>query len=103
MADLPPSAIAAVCGMGEIATDLWRRAATAFVERRAECADGLDRRDDDLDSLVAGLGSSLSGDVPREAVIDLALLGRFYERLGDHAVHLARNIRFLITGEPATG
>jgi phosphate uptake regulator len=29
----------------------------------------------------------------------LALLVRFYERLGDHAVHLARRIRYLVNGE----
>jgi phosphate uptake regulator len=27
--------------------------------------------------------------------MDLALLGRFYERLGDHAVHVAERIRYL--------
>lgn len=33
-----------------------------------------------------------------EQAIDLALLGRFYERFGDHAVLIAGHVRYLITG-----
>jgi phosphate transport system protein len=29
----------------------------------------------------------------------MALLGRYYERIGDHAVSLGRRIVFLVTGE----
>ena len=34
-----------------------------------------------------------------EPAIDLALLGRYYERIGDHAVSMARRVVYLVTGE----
>ena len=33
-----------------------------------------------------------------EQAIDLALLGRYFERFGDHAVLIASHVRYLITG-----
>lgn len=33
-----------------------------------------------------------------EQAVDLALLGRYYERFGDHAVLIAGHVRYLITG-----
>ena len=29
----------------------------------------------------------------------MALIGRYYERIGDHAVSVARRVVFLVTGE----
>ena len=34
-----------------------------------------------------------------EPAVDMALLGRYYERIGDHAVSMARRIVFLVTGQ----
>jgi phosphate transport system protein len=34
-----------------------------------------------------------------ESAIDVALLGRYYERIADHAVSLARRVVYLVTGE----
>jgi phosphate transport system protein len=31
--------------------------------------------------------------------VDVALLGRYYERFADHAVNVAANVRYLVTGE----
>ena len=33
-----------------------------------------------------------------EPAIDLALLGRYYERIADHAVSMARRVVYLVTG-----
>jgi len=32
-------------------------------------------------------------------VLDLALIGRYYERYADHAVSVARRVIYLVTGE----
>jgi phosphate transport system protein len=37
-----------------------------------------------------------------EAAVDIALLGRYYERIADHAVSIARRVVFLVTGEQPT-
>ena len=34
-----------------------------------------------------------------EAAVDLALLGRYYERIADHAVSVANRIVFVVTGQ----
>lgn len=34
-----------------------------------------------------------------EPAVDIALLGRYYERIADHAVSIARRVVFLVTGE----
>ena len=34
-----------------------------------------------------------------EPAVDIALLGRYYERIADHAVSLARRVVYLVTGE----
>jgi phosphate transport system protein len=34
-----------------------------------------------------------------EAAIDIALLGRYYERIADHAVSMAKRVIFLVTGD----
>ncbi|HEY3003035.1 MAG TPA: phosphate transport system regulatory protein PhoU, partial [Kribbellaceae bacterium] len=33
------------------------------------------------------------------AAVDIALLGRYYERIADHAVAMARRVVYLVTGE----
>jgi len=34
-----------------------------------------------------------------ESAIDMTLLGRYYERFGDHAVSIANRVYFTVTGE----
>ena len=34
-----------------------------------------------------------------EAAVDVALLGRYYERIADHAASMARRIIYVVTGE----
>ena len=34
-----------------------------------------------------------------EAAVDIALLGRYYERIADHAVSVANRVVFVVTGE----
>jgi phosphate transport system protein len=46
------------------------------------------------------LGSEWTHGV--EPAVDIALLGRYYERIADHAVSIARRVVFLVTGEQPT-
>lgn len=36
-----------------------------------------------------------------ETVVDVTLVGRYYERFADHAVSIARRVVYLVTGEHA--
>jgi phosphate transport system protein len=82
--------------MGDICVEMWRVAADAFVERDPDKAAWLGKRDDQLDELHEQfIAEAASAEIPTWAAMELALLGRFYERLGDHAVHVAERIRYL--------
>ncbi|MHB1716366.1 MAG: PhoU domain-containing protein, partial [Acidimicrobiales bacterium] len=60
--------------------------------------DGLDDEMDDLHvSLIAEI---VSGTMPLPVAIELAMVSRFYERFGDHAVKLARRIGSLASNLP---
>jgi phosphate transport system protein len=87
--------------MGEVATTIWRSTADAFGERSVEGAGYVDDLDDELDDLHVTLTAELvAGTMPLPVAIELAMVARFYERFGDHAVNLARRMAALVTGGP---
>jgi phosphate transport system protein len=85
--------------MGGICSNMWRRAADAWVERDASVHADLDSADDQLDLLQQRLVSELEkGGVSLPDALQTTLLARFYERLGDHAVHISERVRYLAHG-----
>jgi phosphate transport system protein len=90
--------------MGEEAARLFRLAIDAYAERNAALAAALDDMDDRLDDLTtsfvqAVFAASRSEDGPSlQACVQLALIARFYERIGDHAVNIAERVQYLATG-----
>jgi phosphate transport system protein len=101
IADLPAPAVEAIWGMGRIAGHMWRDVERAYHDRDPEIARQLERRDDDLDALVVAMRDGLMAapSPPVTLVLGAVLVGRFYERLGDHAVNLAHHVTYLVTGE----
>ena len=82
--------------MGRVAVKMWRDATEAFSDRDAQAAARLLEDDDELDTLHNLLTAELvSGGVGVSVALEMALVGRFYERLGDHAEHVTRRVRFL--------
>jgi phosphate transport system protein len=87
--------------MGEVATTIWHSTADAFAERSASAAVSVDDLDDELDDLHVTLTAELvAGTMPLPVAIELAMVARFYERFGDHAVNLARRLSALVVGGP---
>jgi phosphate transport system protein len=82
--------------MSEVALDMWRQAAAAYLLGQAVGA-ALDEADEELDILHGRLTSEVA-ESPMTAGVaaQVTLLGRFYERLGDHAVNLARRVEVLL-------
>jgi phosphate transport system protein len=82
-----------------LASTMWRRAADAYADRDAHAAKPLDEIDDALDDLQIRLTEELAkGAISYPATIEMALICRFYERLGDHALHVTERIRYLASG-----
>jgi phosphate transport system protein len=81
--------------MGEVACDMWRATADAYADR-ALVVEDVESLDDELDELHVALTAEIaSGSMPLPVAIEAALVARFYERFGDHAVNLARRIAVL--------
>ncbi len=90
--------------MGEVATTIWSCTADAFAERSVSGCSQVDDLDDELDELHVTLTAELvAGTMPLPVAIELAMVARFYERFGDHAVNLARRMAALVTGGPEPG
>ena len=89
-----------VADMAAVASSMWEESASAWSHRDPDVASLLEDRDDELDVLVEDLSHQLEADDVSVTVgMKLALLARFYERLGDHAVHLARRIQYLVADD----
>jgi phosphate transport system protein len=87
-----------VTTMGEVARQMAAQAREAMATEDAAAADRLDREDDEMDRLQQLLRQQLLGGEPPVGLgtaMDLALLGRYYERFADHAVSLAARVAFL--------
>ncbi|MHB8467894.1 MAG: phosphate signaling complex PhoU family protein, partial [Acidimicrobiales bacterium] len=95
-AGLTPKVRGLVDRMGGHAVAMWRRLCEGYVERDAMVASVLDDVDDEMDRLHAELVRELgTGDLPPAVLMEMTLVARFYERLGDHAVNIARRIGYL--------
>jgi phosphate transport system protein len=87
--------------MGQVAVRLANDAARASRTLDVQLASRLEHDDDAMDDLHRHLFTVM---MAREwpygvaAAVDVALLGRFYERYADHAVSLARRVVFVVTG-----
>ncbi|MDT0304527.1 phosphate signaling complex protein PhoU [Streptomonospora wellingtoniae] len=103
----PDSAIPAelrsiVLEMGHQAELLVIKAGEVVSQRDAETALELDSDDDRMDRLRRRLLTRIldpGWQQGVEAAMDVTLAGRFYERFGDHAVHVADNLVYMVTGE----
>ncbi len=88
--------------MAMTAEDMVSRVAKIIVDRDVEAAIELGRDDEVMDRLRRqSFADLLSDDWSHgvEAAVDLALLGRYYERIADHAVSVANRVVFVVTGE----
>ena len=88
---LPPRCRALLGEMARLAADMWMVAADAWVRKDRQVAESLRRTDDALDDLHVSLTDELARcDLSVPAAIELGLVARFLERLGDHAVNVTR-------------
>jgi len=88
--------------LGAEAQSLFAAAIDAWAQKDEVLAANIERRDDRLDELHARVITSLlqlRGEEVVAAAIRLAMVGRHFERIGDHAVNLAERVRYFVTGD----
>jgi len=94
---ISPKARGMVEAMGRIGVEMWRQAADAYADRDPGAVERLRLLDDELDDLHVSLSSELAhGDTSNAVAIEMGLVARFYERLGDHAVNVTKRLRGLV-------
>ena len=94
--DMSPRTRGIIERMGGLASEMWRQAVDAWYQRDRSVALVLDARDDEMDELHASLIAELaSGQMTLPVTMEMTLVARFYERLGDHAVNIARRVVYL--------
>ncbi len=101
--ELDPKLRGIINRMSEQAQQLYTAAIEAFVENDDAMAAALDDMDAYLDALQkqfiqAIFESHAAGRIDLQVAVQLAVVARFYERIGDHAVNIAERVRFVITG-----
>jgi phosphate transport system protein len=101
---VPAEMVPTMSRMAGVAVEMVGAAGRVIADRDVDAARELEGEDEEMDELRRRsfrlmLGEDWSHGV--EPAIDLALLGRYYERIADHAVSLARRVVYLVTGEIA--
>ena len=103
----PSSAIPAelrstILDMGHTAQRLMAKTCDVIAQRDLTLAQQIEIDDDTMDDLhrrVFGIILGNGWQHGLEPAIDVTLVGRYYERFGDHAVSVARRVVYLVTGE----
>jgi phosphate transport system protein len=102
--DLSPRTRGLVERMGALASDMWRQAIDSWYRRDPAGADSLAERDEEMDELHASLiGELASGGMALPVAMEMTLVARFYERLGDHAVNVATRVVYLAGSQKPEG
>jgi phosphate transport system protein len=90
--------------MGEIAQTMLRDSLDAFVRRDTGLAESVLAEDDTLDALKTQIFRELlthmlqdAGTI--EAALDLILISRHLERIGDHATNIAEDVIFMVSAK----
>ncbi|UAL29136.1 phosphate signaling complex protein PhoU [Nocardioides rotundus] len=99
---VPDSARPTVEGMSKVAIEMVTEVRDIIRKRDVAAAVRLAENDEEMDllrrsSLTELLSNEWSHGV--EPAVDIALLGRYYERIADHAVSVANRVIFVVTGE----
>ncbi|MGC4939250.1 phosphate signaling complex protein PhoU [Kribbella sp. DT2] len=99
---IPAELQGVIADMGRVAERMVNQAGDVIQTRDVDAAYRLESTDDEMDKLRSNQFRLMMDDSwPHgvEVAVDIALLGRYYERIADHAVSMARRVIFLVTGE----
>lgn len=88
--------------MGQIAERMIAKTGSVIASQDVEMGLELDADDDQMDRLHRKLFDLLLSPKWKHGVepaVDITLAGRYFERFADHAVHVAENVVYLVTGQ----
>ena len=98
---IPAALRSTLLEMGHIGERIMTKAGSIIATSDLALADEMEQDDDVVDELHRQLFHVLLEDEWQgsvEEAVDITLCSRFYERLADHAVGVARRVTYLVTG-----
>ena len=89
--------------MAHAAVDMVHRAIDAYVRQDVELARQVMESDDVVDELFDQVKGDLAGLLRENAersgsVLDMLMIAKYFERIGDHAVNIAEWVAYSVTG-----
>lgn len=101
---MPPSPrlMGMVDRLAHAAADVFALGVDAVADMRADAGVALDRADDTVDEMVSNLYDEISREselIGLGPAVALFRIGRFMERIADHAVNIGEHITWVVTAE----
>jgi len=101
---LTPTLRGLITSMNDEAVRLNRLSVDAYAQRHIGLAAALPDMDDRLDDLQVDFIRAIftahqNGELKLQETVQLALIARFYERIGDHAVNIGERVMYMVTGQ----
>jgi phosphate transport system protein len=94
--DLTPRARVLVERMGHVVAEMWREAADSWYQRDRSAALTLAEPAEEVHELHTSLvGELAAGQMALPVTMEMTLVARDYQRLGAHAVNIARRVTYL--------
>ena len=92
-----------VCRMAQQASSMVTQSVDAFVRRDVYLARSVAGQDDLVDEDFTAVKQALIAAIAREpgqgeVALDLLMIAKYFERIGDHAVNLSEWVEFSVTG-----
>lgn len=90
--------------LGHASRRLFSKAIDVWASKDATLAAEMDQLDDEIDQLYQELFKELfllRDETSFEVAMNLVLVGRYFERIADHAVNMAERLRYFTSGDEA--
>ena len=92
--------------MAKSAVDMLTKSINSYIQRDAKLAQAVILMDDTVDELFIQLKQKLTSVISNEekagSVLDLLMIAKYFERIGDHAENIAEWVIYAITGKHKT-